>query len=128
MLKKLCDLFAVDRAKINDKDGLIEVLLDFLGEPSEDKLKGKGKKEKEGAASSKKESSKKIEKEDSDEEIEEGKMPTEKQLRQWVRAYVQCFNTSKATLKHAMGIAEEKFGVSLAEKKEQIKEILAEEM
>lgn len=138
-IKKLCDVFAVDRAKITTKDDLVDILLDFLGAPSEEALKskGSGKKEKESSKSAKKGSKKdkaattdeeSSAEEEEEETVEEGKMPTDKQLRQWVRAYVKCFNTSKATLKNAMEIAEEKFGVSLKDKKNQIKKLLTEEV
>ena len=113
----------MDRTKVQDKDTLIEILLDFLGAPSAEPLKGsKSKKKKESKA---KKDSGSI---DDYEEIVEGEMPTDKQLRQWVRAYVRCFNTSKKSLKDAMEIAEEKFGVSLKEKKDKIKELLTEEV
>ena len=127
-LKKLCDVFALDRSKANDKDKLVNILLDFLSKPSEEPLKGSKK----AAAASKKKKEPKSKKSSSTlddyEEIVEGEMPNDNQLRQWVRAYVRCFNTSKKTLKDAMEIAEEKFGVNLKEKKDRIKEILTEEM
>lgn len=128
-LKKLCNVFAVDRSKASDKDKLVDVLLDFLSKPSEEPLKGSKKaaagSKKKKASKSKKTSSATL---DDYEEIVEGEMPDDKQLRQWVRAYVRCFNTAKNTLKDAMEIAEEKFGVNLKEKKDRIKELLTEEM
>ena len=125
LLKKLCDVFALDRTKVNDKDSLVDLLLNFLGSPSSKPLKGKKK-----AGSKKKEikAKKGSATLDDYEEIIEGEMPTDNQLRQWVRAYVRCFNTSKKSLKDAMEIAEEKFGVSLKSKKERMKELLTEEM
>eukprot|EP00568_Trieres_chinensis_P005106 CAMPEP_0183298668 /NCGR_PEP_ID=MMETSP0160_2-20130417/5629_1 /TAXON_ID=2839 ORGANISM="Odontella Sinensis, Strain Grunow 1884" /NCGR_SAMPLE_ID=MMETSP0160_2 /ASSEMBLY_ACC=CAM_ASM_000250 /LENGTH=56 /DNA_ID=CAMNT_0025460765 /DNA_START=32 /DNA_END=202 /DNA_ORIENTATION=- len=55
-------------------------------------------------------------------------MPSDKALRKWVRAYVRCFNLDKATTKHAIETASDKFGVDLTEKKTRIKELLTEEM
>jgi hypothetical protein len=67
---------------------------------------------------------------DSEEESEEevAKMPTDKLLRKWVRAYVNCFNLDKATTKHAIETASDRFGVDLSGKKARIKELLTEEM
>jgi hypothetical protein len=125
-LKKLCDIFVVDRFKVNTKDDLIEVLLNFLGSPTDKLLKGsQTRTADEGSKKSKKKKSEGL---DDYEEIEQGSTPTETQLRQWVRAYVRCFNTDKVTLKDAMSIAEDKFGVGLKEEKELIKLLLTEEM
>jgi len=137
-LKKILDVFAVDRSDMKDKEALVEGVLNFFSEPSEDMLKSGTKKT--AVPAKKKEATKKkskvkavkktpeSESESELEDVEEGKEPDEKELRKWVRAYVRCFNTSSATLKHAMGVAEEKFGVSLKEKKELMKKILTEEM
>ena len=57
-----------------------------------------------------------------------GETPDDDALRQWVRAYVACFNMDAATTKHAIKTASDKFGVDLTERKERIKELLAEEM
>jgi len=67
---------------------------------------------------------------DSEEESEEEvvNMPTDKLLRKWVRAYVNCFNLDKATTKHAIETASDRFGVDLTGKKARIKELLTEEM
>jgi hypothetical protein len=127
-LKKLCDIFVVDRFKVNTKDDMIEVLLNFLGSPSGKLLKGSQTRTADEGSSSKKSKKKKSEGLDDYEEIEQGSTPTETQLRQWVRAYVRCFNTDKVTLKDAMSIAEDKFGVGLKEFKELIKLLLTEEM
>lgn len=56
------------------------------------------------------------------------KMPTKKELRKWVQAYVACFNLDKATTNHAMKTAGDKFGIDLSSKKTLIKQLLAEEM
>jgi hypothetical protein len=118
----------VDRFKVNTKDDMIEVLLNFLGSPSGKLLKGSQTRTADEGSSSKKSKKKKSEGLDDYEEIEQGSTPTETQLRQWVRAYVRCFNTDKVTLKDAMSIAEDKFGVGLKEFKELIKLLLTEEM
>lgn len=151
LLKKICDFFAVDRASCNGKDALVDVLLDFLGEPSEDKLKGSSAaaaKPKGGGASKKKGKSKKAEEEQDDDdddysdvgdekveaaaeggdEDNSAVMPSDDKLRKWVRAYVRCHNMKKSTIKHALEIAGDKFGVDLSEKKARLKELLTEEM
>lgn len=56
------------------------------------------------------------------------KMPTDSQLRKWVKAYVGCFNLDKATTKHAIETASDKFGVDLNTKKTKIKMLLADEL
>lgn len=100
----------------NDKEAIVDCLLDFLGAPSEDKLKGS------------RSSKNKAAQEKDFEVIEFGTMPSDEQLRQWVRAYVRCFNLEKVTIKHALEVAAEKFGVDLASKKDTLKELLTEEM
>ena len=40
-LKKVCDFFMVDRFHTTSKDGLVDKLLDFLGAPQKNKVKGK---------------------------------------------------------------------------------------
>jgi len=72
---------------------------------------------------------------DEDEEAEEeksnqenNKMPSDKSLRKWVRAYVNCFDLDKATTKHAIATASSKFGMDLSSMKGRIKELLTEEM
>lgn len=145
LLKKLCDFFAIDRASCHSKDVLVDTLLDFLGEPSEDKLKG-GKRAKSSSKDNGKKKGKAKTKDDDEEEPDddededyddvgddkvdtpEGGMPTDDRLRKWVRAYVRCHNMKTSTIKHALVIAGEKFGVDLAEQKTRLKEMLTEEM
>ena len=55
------------------------------------------------------------------------KVPDDKVLRKWVRAYVACHNMSTATLRHAVEVASDKFGVDMKVKKESIKMFLTEE-
>jgi hypothetical protein len=154
LIKKLCDLFHVDRFKLETKDALIDALLDFLGAPSEDQLKG-GKKSKKAAAASasaasaksssgkkKKKAAASTERDDVEEDDEEaddedddddaplkkGDLPSDEALRKWVRAYVRCFNLEKATVKHAIATASDKFGVDVSKKKSLLKELLTSEM
>ena len=57
-----------------------------------------------------------------------GTEPTDGALRQWVKAYIVCFDMNRATTKHAIQTASEKFGIDLSGKKNTIKEMLADEM
>jgi chemotaxis protein histidine kinase CheA len=68
------------------------------------------------------------EKGDDDDDAPLSKQPTDQALRRWVKAYIACFNMDKATIKHALETASDKFGVDLSEKKQKIKQILTEEM
>ena len=93
--------------------------------------KKKEKEEKEEEVESEEEEE--IEEEEEEEEEEEvngdgKKIPSDKKLRKWVKAYVNCFNLDKATTKHAIETASDKFGVDLIEKKATIKELLSEEL
>lgn len=130
-LKILCDLFDVDRGFTKGKDDLIDRLLDFLGAPAV-KLTKKGSQQSKKRASKKKEPKQKEESEeeekDEEEPMGEDGMPTDKTLRKWVRAYIGCFNLDKATTKHALETASDKFGVDLSSKKARLKELLTEEM
>lgn len=153
-IKDLCDFFDVDRTKVTGKDALIDLLLSFLGAPDPERTKEvkksaarkkrksvdadpdkspPAKKRKKGSENEEVveaeviDSSSDVEmKEKADKEHSSDKMPTEKELRKWVRAYVSCFNLDKATTKHAIETVSEKFGVDLSEKKALIKQLLAE--
>lgn len=148
-LKNMCDLFDIDRSagagEKQDKEFLVDKLLDFLGEPDKKLTKtwiNNNKKKAAAAARKEKEASKKSKKkrveESSDDDDEDGddmydevdgkKMPTDKAIRRWVKAYVRCFNLDKATTKHAMETCSDKFGVDLSEKKTFIKQLLTEAM
>jgi TATA-binding protein-associated factor Taf7 len=143
-LKRICDVFDVDRTKKTTKDDLIDCLLDFLGNP-DIKLTNAEKADGKTKAMSSKQANKKMskEEEDSDEdgsdedeeeseqnnasdEDEKGKMPSDKALRKWVRAYIACFNLEKVTTKHALETVSDKFGVDLSSKKDQLKELLTD--
>jgi DEK C terminal domain len=138
-LKKLCDFFDVDRTpgpeeKV-DKDVLIERLLDFLSNPHP-KYTSVGAKDKK-APSKKKGKSDEDDDDDDDDDADdddgdkkkagEGKMPTDKELRKWVKAYVACHDMNTATTKHALEVASGKFGVDMKAKKKTIKLFLTEE-
>lgn len=146
-IKMLCDFFKVDRSQLTNKEDLIDRLLDFLSAPDPELTKkavakkkaAPGKKraakgEAKAKTGKKKKTAKAADEDETededmeDEEEEEGKMPSDKALRKWVQAYVGCFNLNKATTRHAMETASDKFGVDLSSKKERIKELLAEEM
>ena len=170
-LRNLCDFFGIDRTEAKDKDGLVDALLDFLGEPQEKFLKGgkKGtpkpkkagrksskevtddeededtemedvedeeKKAAKGKGSAKKESKSTPKKEKSNGSAKKGsastpstpagKLPSDDELRDWVGAYVKCYNMSKSTIKHAIQIASEKFDVDVAPLKPKLKQFLTE--
>jgi hypothetical protein len=67
-------------------------------------------------------------KEEDDDLPERGTMPDTGQLRKWTKAYICCFNMEKVTIKHALEIAGDKFGVDLSSKKSELKDLLTEEM
>lgn len=137
-----------------DKDVLIDRLLDFLSAPSEELTNAFAKKDGKKPPAKKKTTAKKPSakkkttakkttksksaddsgdeeaedvEESSDEEPENGKIPTDKQLRKWVKAYVACHNMNTATTKHALEVATSKFGVDMKPKKKTIKMYLTEE-
>jgi hypothetical protein len=144
-LKKMCDVFSIDRYVLewsvfesfrqiashffcnskgkNDKDGLVNALLDFLGEPSESLLKGGSKKTFDGK---KTKSRAAAQREENDEALEFGQMPSDSQLRTWARYFTKVYNMEKATIKVALEVASDKFGVDLKETKSVLKEYLAE--
>jgi len=73
--------------------------------------------------------------EDGEEEEEEvvevakgNKMPTKKELRKFVQAYVTCFSMEKTTTKHLIQTASDKFDVNVSSKKKDILDLLAEAM
>jgi ribosomal protein L12E/L44/L45/RPP1/RPP2 len=136
-LKMICDVFDVDRFPSTiDKDELIERLLEFLSAPNAKLTNaggGGGSAKKKSAPKKKKGKKKQGEEETEDEESEsekeeEGKMPSDKALKNWVKAYVSCFNMDNVTIKHAIETASDKFGVDLTEKKGFIKKLLTESM
>lgn len=57
-----------------------------------------------------------------------GKHPSDAALRQWVQAYVTCFDLDQATLKHVIQTASAKFGVNMKERIDLIREYLVSEI
>jgi hypothetical protein len=147
-LKQLCDFFAVNRTGLTDKDALVDQILDFLGEPAEKFLKHKGGSTKKKRKGRKYDEDDDDDPESSDEESDEdnyysrqkssikkakitkgknkSRMPTDGELRRWVNAYIMCHNMEKSTLKHALEIAGEKFGVDLSSERAKLKQFLAD--
>lgn len=138
-----------EKEKNVDKDTLIDRLLDFLGAPDEEMItkkpsaskptpaakSGTTRKKKGPAPKSKKIPAEDDAEDDADEDENtlkgatgKGEIPSDDELRAWVKAYVACFDLDKATTKHALQTASDKFGVDLASKKSLIKELLAEEL
>jgi hypothetical protein len=60
--------------------------------------------------------------------VEKGKAPTDDTLRAWVKCFVQCYDLEKASIKVALQVAGDKFGVDLGDKKDLLKEMLADAM
>ncbi|KAL3929332.1 MAG: hypothetical protein SGBAC_012257 [Bacillariaceae sp.] len=61
-------------------------------------------------------------------EHDKGDEPSDAAIRQWVQAYVTCFDMSAATAKHAMETASAKFGVNLTDRKDLIREFIVSEI
>jgi hypothetical protein len=148
-IKSLFNIFSIDRndddeKPLKTKEELVDRLCDFLGNPSELLSKpavGGIKKGKKKSSPKKKTTSSKRKKAEKTIVVEEpkdpfalvkdhtkGEKPSDDALRQWVKAYVVCFDMDSATTKHAIKTASDKFGVELAQNKGRIKELLAEEM
>ena len=139
LIKSILDFLKVDRKGVTTKDDLVDLLLDFLGEPDEEFIVGfkkstEKKKRKKERTKDEKEDEKGGEEQSGDdysdigdERVEEGE-PSDEMLRRWVRAYVRCHNMKNATVTSALELATEKFGVDLSSKKQRFKELLTEEM
>ncbi len=126
------------------KEELVDRLCDFLGNPSEllakptvaESANGekKGSPKKKTTKGKRKPSAKMVlvaEQKDPFALVKshtKGEKPSDDALRQWVKAYVVCFDMDSATTKHAIMTASAKFGVELTQSKGRIKELLAEEM
>ena len=136
LIKSILDFLKVDRKGVSTKDDLVDLLLDFLGEPDEEFIVGskkstEKKKRKKGRGDEEAEAEEEKSGDDysdvGDERVEEGE-PSDEMLRRWVRAYVRCHNMKNATVSSALVLATEKFGVDLSDKKQRFKELLTEEM
>jgi hypothetical protein len=53
-----------------------------------------------------------------------GKMPTNKEIKEWVEHYVGCFNLNMVSTNHALTTAGDKFQCNMMDKKPMIKELL----
>lgn len=148
-MKTLFNVFSIDRndddeKPLKTKEELVDRMCDFLGNPSELLAKPAkvedGKKARRSGGPKKKKAGKRkpAAKKDTGEKPKDpfslvkhhtkGEKPSDDALRQWVKAYVVCFDMDSATTKHAIKTASDKFGVELAHNKGRIKELLAEEM
>jgi hypothetical protein len=152
-----CDMLLLNRGGKNKKEELIECLLDFLSQPEEEDISpsaagGKKGGKKKTAAKKKKSASKSgttakpkaaskpkkasVSKSTSGggdpfsllKDIEKGEQPSKDTLRQWVKAYVCCFDMETVNIKDALATAEAKFGVELQERKTELRGMLGEEM
>mmetsp|Transcript_10469 Transcript_10469/g.30403 ORF Transcript_10469/g.30403 Transcript_10469/m.30403 type:complete len:324 (+) Transcript_10469:128-1099(+) len=146
-VRSLCDFFNIlkiddQTGKALNKEDTIDNLLDFLAQPNADFLNPEGviksgksapKKKTKKATTRKVARKAKVEKKKKHyfhliKNHKHGEEPDDKTLRMWVRAFVHCFNMDKATTKDAIRIANEKFGADIADNKERLKELLAEEL
>ena len=149
LLKAFFDLLGLDRSPVNGKPQLkgelADNLLDFLADPDEESVCKNPEKKKRGRPAKVKtddeEAGKKTtkkkrkknevvesEEESDDEEEDKDGKPSAKKLQKWVKAYVTCFNLDKATGKHAVQTASDKFGVDMSDRKKDIMDILKEAM
>ena len=145
-VKRLCDLLAVDRNGRNDKTALVNALLDFVAVPGKEALVQANKRTAGGRKRSSSSPLKKRPRRDSNEKDEtqaaaasdsdesayeepsKGEMPSDSELRKWVQAFVRCYNMENVSLKVAIEIASDKFGVDIAPLKETLKILLTEEL
>jgi hypothetical protein len=140
-LKSMIDFFNIDRFSespggVADKETLVDYLLDFLGAPDPDLIVKPGQEKtgkKKTSPKKKKNPVRRAPKKVEDpfglvREHTKGTKPSDEALRQWVRAYVVCFDMDKATTKHAITTATERFGIDMAKRKSAIKHLLTEEM
>ena len=138
LIKSLCEVFQVNRgsAPLKKKE-IIQLLLTFLSSPdpgmtipAEGKRRGRkpGSKNKKKVVKIYDDDDDMGESEDNGKIETEGGSPTNSQLKKWVKAYVNCFNLDKATAKHAVQTASDKFDVDLTERKGEIMDLLREAM
>ena len=127
LIKTFCDILYVNRGpengKIASKPILIDRMLDFLAEPSEDGITvSKGKKR----------GSKPKDEAGEDDDVEESIDPEKAELkavRKFFRAYLIIFNGDKRSVEHLTTLAEEKFGLDFDEgKKTELTSLLEKEI
>ena len=144
-IKALCTFFCVDHCgedgKVLIKEDMIDRLMDFLEAPDERLIKQTTKpvEKKKKAADKKKKDPPRTKRSSVATKVSEdpfslikdykkGKAPSDKAMRQWVKAYIVCVDMETATTKDAVLTATAKFGVDMASKKARIKQLLAEEI
>lgn len=127
LIKTFCDILYVNRGpengKIAGKPILIDRMLDFLAEPSEDGITvSKGKKR----------GPKPKEETGEDDDVEVSVDPEKEELkavRKFFRAYLIVFNDDKRSVEHLTTLAEEKFGLDFDEgKKAELTGLLEKEI
>jgi len=157
LLKVICDILDVDRSPMGKraplgKEVLIDRLIEFIAAPDlkltvGGKINNKRSRSSSPAKTPKKKRARnseeveveiideEMDEDDEEEEEEEGvevtkgnKMPTKRELRKFVQAYVTCFSMEKTTTKHLIQTASDKFDVNLSSKKKDILDLLAEAM
>mmetsp|Transcript_9124 Transcript_9124/g.22653 ORF Transcript_9124/g.22653 Transcript_9124/m.22653 type:complete len:307 (+) Transcript_9124:197-1117(+) len=144
-IKALCTFFCVDHCgedgKSLIKEDMIDRLMDFLEAPDESLIKQTTKpvEKKKKVAAKKKKDPPRTKRSSVATKVSEdpfslikdytkGKVPSDKAMRQWVKAYIVCVDMETATTKDAVLTATAKFGVDMASKKARIKQLLAEEI
>lgn len=140
-IKMLCTFFSVGYSdgdgKSLKKDDMIDRLLDFLGEPDESLVERKVSSDSKKKADTKpkaKAKAKRVVKSPNEDPFslirdhKKGKNPSDKAMRQWVKAFIACVDMETATTKDAVQTASAKFGVDMTAQKARIKELLAEEI
>jgi len=157
-LLEVCSFFCINVTSSSSKETVMQRILDFLGSPDAKLLKQpvekkpKGKPRAKGKRNSKGSSKEKAQEDAGDDEAvtetdsegDEPKklavskrkeaqtnnkpMPSDAEIKEWIKAYVACFDLKQATTSHAVGIAQDKFGVDFSEKKELFKKLLTEEV
>jgi len=140
LIKTFCDVLSINRGpekgKVATKGVLIDRLLDFLADPSADGVivntpaaptyagKKRGPKPKKRQTEEEEDEEMEDEAEEAEEEGEDSDGLSEKALKTFVKAYLICFNSDKASEEHALQIASDKFGEALGDKKEVLEELL----
>ncbi len=112
------------------------MLLDFLASPNANDINLLNKGDNSASTLEKREESEDKDDKNRDDDnsnsnsnsTDDDKMPSEEQLQEWVQAYVKCFSMDKATAKHALETASDKFEVNLVSKRPMIMKMLKEEV
>lgn len=136
LMKSICDLLCLNRrppsGKLASKGFLFNLLLEFFSHPDEKYVNtapmdaASPAKKKRKANEDDQDKGENSDDYDSTEEKEP--KPTKPKLKKWVKAYVACFSMDKATAKHALQTASDKFGVDLSAEKPYIMDLLKKEV